>query len=333
LKILRISMSLLVSGLLFSTYGSAQAANNNLKHGNYLRPAEVPYPAYNKPNAARIELGKKLFFDTRLSGSNNMSCASCHNPAKGWSDGLPTAIGNGGKVLGRASPTVLNTAYNAVQMWDGRARTLEDQATGPIVSKDEMNQDMGKLIKELKAVKQYVKMFEKAYPGEGISKPTIAKAIASYERTIVSQTSPFDKWVKGNKKAISASAQRGFKLFEGKANCIACHMDWNFADDGFHNIGLAKQDDSGRFAHIPVKVLRGAFKTPTLRNITLTAPYFHDGSASTLMEVMKHYNKGGVDLGKGLDPNMKPLHLSKKEMQDVVEFMKTLTDIKPVVVK
>lgn len=323
-------MSLLVSGLLFSAYGSVQAADKNLKHGNYLRPAEVPYPADNKPHARRTALGEKLFFDKRLSGSNSMSCATCHDPAKGWSDSLPTAIGAGGHVLGRATPTILNTAYNAVQFWDGRARTLEQQAVGPIVAAGEMNQNMDELINELKRVKSYRTMFKGAYPGEGITADTIAKALAAYERTIVSQTSPFDKWVKGDKKAISASAQRGFKLFEGKANCTACHMDWNFADDGFHNIGLAKQDDKGRFAHIPVKVLRGAFKTPTLRNVTLTAPYFHDGSAKTLMEVMEHYNKGGVDLGKGLDPNMKPLKLSKKEMQDVVEFMKTLTDIKPV---
>ena len=290
---------------------------------DYLRPASVPAPADNQVNAARSELGKMLFFDPRLSGSNWISCATCHNPALGWSDGLPTAIGNGQKVLGRATPSILNSAYNPLQMWDGRFRTLEQQALGPMSSPGEMNQDMGEVVKELKAVKGYVKLFDKAYPGEGITVDTIAKALASFERTVVSTEAPFDRWVKGDKKAISAEAQKGFDLFVGKARCSVCHSGFNFTDNGFHNIGL-KSEDQGRYAVRKVKISKGAFKTPTLRDIAHTAPYMHNGQYKTLKEVVEHYNRGG-DVKDNLSPNMQALNLSGKEKKQLVEFLKTLS--------
>lgn len=310
-----------VSSVFYSPFGGTGEADP------YLRPDIAPAPADNQLTPDRAELGKILFFDPRLSGSNWISCTTCHNPALGWSDGLPTAMGVGMKTLHRATPTILNTAYNRIQMWDGRAPSLEEQATGPIVSPDEMNQNLDDLVKELSAIPGYKELFEKSYPGEGISKQTISKAIASFERTVVSTESPFDKWRKGDKKAVSESVKRGFTLFEGKANCAACHQGFNFVDNGFHNIGLKKTsdaEDEGRFAHKKVKVLKGAFKTPTLRDIALTAPYMHNGVYKTLEEVVDHYNSGGENQ-ENPDPNLKPLNLTDQEKADLVAFLKSLT--------
>ena len=316
-------MSALFGVVLAAVSPATIAGDSYRPRDDYTRP-EMRIPGDNQLTPARIALGKALFFDPRLSGSNWISCATCHNPAMGWSDGLRKGIGEGQKELGRATPTILNTAYNRKQMWDGRMRSLEDQATGPIQAGVEMNQDMPSLIRELETVQGYRDMFEAAYPGEGISEKTIAKAIASFERTVVTADSPFDRWIKGDRTAMNVSAVRGLALFEGKAKCNACHQNFNFVDDGFHNIGLPDTDDPGRFAHVKVNILKGAFKTPTLRNVALTAPYMHNGVYSTLEEVVEHYNRGGVNKDN-LDPNIEPLHLSESEKQDLIEFMKALT--------
>jgi len=312
-----------------------KAGNPDLQH--WLLPDTPPYPADNKPTAERVELGKKLFFDPRLSGDGNMSCASCHSPMFGWSDGLSTGIGHKGVVLGRASPTIINTAYNSIQMWDGRKKNLEDQAIGPMEASVEMNSDFNQMFKFLNSNKGYSAAFEKTYPGDGVSKESIAKAIASYERTIISNDSPFDRWIKGDKKAMSEQQLRGFRIFTDSArgNCAICHSAPNFTDDGFHNLGLAsdagEDADPGRFAHKPIKILKGAFKTPTLRDISLTAPYFHDGSAATLMDVVEHYAKGGV-VKERLSPNIRKLDLARQDKEDLVAFMEALTtDHDPVV--
>lgn len=301
--------------------GSASLVKN--KH-EYLRPSSVPVPPDNMMTPARVELGKSLFFDPRLSGSNWISCTTCHNPALGWSDGLPTAIGNGMKVLDRATPTVLNTAYQKFQFWDGRAKTLEEQALGPIQAEIEMGANIDEVLKKLANVPGYVRMFEHAYPGEGITKSTLAKALASFERSVVSSDAPFDRWIRGDETAISESAKRGFVLFEDKARCALCHQGFNFSDNGFHNIGLKGNTDLGRGAKVPVKVLKGAFKTPTLRDVALTRPYMHNGAYNTLEEVVEHYNRGG-DTKESLDPNMQPLELSAQEKTDLVEFLNSLT--------
>ncbi len=297
----------------------------------YLRPADIPQPNNNRITPNRVELGKMLFFDPRLSGSNWISCATCHNPAMGWSDGLPTAIGHGQKVLARSTPTILNSAYQPLHMWDGRSRGLEKQALGPIEAEGEMAQNIEKdegklksLLAELKHLKGYRDAFEAAYPGEGITKKTIAKAIASFERTIVSTDGPFDLWVKGEKYAMSKAAIRGFKVFEGKANCAKCHIGFNFTDNGFHNIGLKDATDAGRYAIRKVEILIGAFKTPTLRDVALTAPYMHNGAYNTLEEVVEHYNRGGLAV-ENLSPNIKKLNLTNGEKADLIEFMKSLT--------
>jgi len=297
----------------------------------WLLPQQPPAPSDNEPNAERVALGKKLFFEKRLSVDGSTSCASCHDPSKGWSDGLPSAHGLNGKVLARATPTIYNAAYNSIQMWDGRKATLEDQALGPMESPAEMATDFAAALKYLKGDDEYRKLFAKAYPGEAIDKPVLAKAIASFERTVVSRSSPFDRWLNGDNDAMTPAQIRGFRLFvdKTKGNCAACHQPPNFTDNGFHNIGLASygkdNPDLGRFAQKPLAVLKGAFKTPTLRNVALTAPYFHDGSAATLEEVVAHYARGGV-AKDNLDSNIKPLSLTAEEKGELVEFMKALTD-------
>jgi len=316
-----------------SVQGSVQAGT--LKAGDaslqkWLIPDEVPFPVGNKPNAARIDLGKKLFFDPRLSGDGNMSCASCHSPLFGWSDGLPTARGSKSKVLDRASPVVTNTAFNSTQMWDGRKKSLEDQAMGPMEAAVEMNMDIGKLFTWLKSSKGYKVAFSKAYPGEDIGQKTVSKAIASFERTIVSNNAPFDRWIKGDTKAMTAQQVKGFEIFldEKRGNCAACHNAPNFVDNGFHNIGLASygkaKPDMGRYSQLPLPVAKGAFKTPTLRDIELSAPYFHDGSAATLMDAVQVYADHGYVEGN-ISSEVKKIKLNKQDMKDLVAFLKALT--------
>jgi cytochrome c peroxidase len=287
-----------------------------------------PVPAANAVTPQRVELGKALFFDPRLSGNGATSCASCHNPGLGWSDGLKTAVGAGGRVLGRATPTIVNTAYNTQFMWDGSKRSLEEQALGPMRAKDEMDTDFATLFERLRAMSGYVKLFEAAYPGEGINEATLAKALAAFQRTVVSADSDFDRWLAGDQRSLTPAQWRGFRVFldPAKGNCAACHNGPNFTDNGFHNIGLksAGQPDLGRFNIRPLASMKGAFKTPSLRDIELTAPYFRDGSAATLREVVDHYVRGGDDRSN-LSPDMKQLQLTEQEKDDLVAFMRALT--------
>jgi len=292
------------------------------------RLAAVPMPKDNVSTPARVELGKALFFDPRLAGNGAMSCASCHNPSLGWSDGLKTAVGFGGAVLGRATPTIVNTGYNTQFMWDGRKKSLEDQALGPMQAADEMKTDFPELLERLRSIRGYVTLFQAAYPGEGISEATIAKAIAAFERTVVSKNSAFDRWVAGDAGAMTASQKRGFKVFvdAGKGNCATCHSGPNFTDNGFHNIGIQSNGapDLGRFNIRKVASMKGAFKTPTLRDIELTAPYFRDGSAATLRAVIDHYDRGGDD-HSNLSADIKPLRLAEQDKVDLEAFMRALT--------
>jgi cytochrome c peroxidase len=294
---------------------------------DWQRPAAVPAPAGNEPTVERIELGRALFFDPRLSAKGVMSCASCHNPALGWSDGRPTAVGHDMKILARATPTIVNAAFNPLQMWDGRKASLEAQALGPFESANEQNLPLPELEARVRGISGYAPLFARAYPGEPVTSETIAKAIASFERTVVADDAPFDRWLAGDEAAMSVSAKRGFELFAGKANCALCHQGFNFTDNGFHNIGLAETaetPDLGRFAHKRIAVLKGAFKTPTLRNIALTAPYMHNGAYATLADVIDHYARGG-DAVDNLSANMKPFELSAREKQQLIDFLQALT--------
>lgn len=297
---------------------------------DWILPEEVPTPEGNALTPERVELGKMLFFDPRLSGDKNMSCATCHSPVFGWSDGLPTALGNKSMVLGRASPVITNTAYNSIQMWDGRKSTLEDQALGPMMANEEMNMNLTELIAFLSSNSEYSSLFAKAYPNEPVGEVTLAKALASFERTVVSRNSPFDQWVQGDAKALTPEQVRGFKVFMDpkKGNCEVCHSSPNFTDDGFHNLGLAswgdENPDVGRYSQRPLNMMKGAFKTPTIRDITLSGPYFHDGSASTLKKVVEHYVAGGI-VKTNISPNFIAADLTESEVQDMVAFMQALT--------
>jgi cytochrome c peroxidase len=297
----------------------------------YQRPVEMPVPSHNKLTAERELLGRTLFFDPRLSGSNWISCASCHNPAFSWGDGLPTAIGHGMKTLGRRTPTILNLAWSDSMFWDGRAGTLEEQALGPVEAAGEMNLPLPEMLEKVASVPGYRTMFERAYPGEGVTKDTVAKAIASFERTVVSADAPFDRWLAGDVQAIPAEAKRGFSVFNGAGRCAQCHSGWRFTDDSFHDIGVAG-DDVGRGAVVKgVDVMQHAFKTPTLRNVEHRAPYMHNGSVATLEAVVELYDRGGEVHRPSLSPEVKPLNLTAAQKHDLVAFMKTLTsDDKPI---
>lgn len=317
----------LVSALAGVSFLMLGASSSTVENDPYLRPAQAPAPEDNKLTPARAELGKALFFDPRLSGSDWISCATCHNPALGWSDGLRTGYGHGMNRLGRATPTIINAAFNPIQMWDGRKPNLEEQALGPISADVEMNMELAGLVKKLEQIPGYRPMFEKAYPGAGVTGNTIGKAIASFERTVLSTESPFDRWRMGNEKAVDDSVKRGFALFTGKANCVTCHQGFNFTDNGFHNIGvkdLGPAPDLGRFNERKIASMKGAFKTPTLRDIALTKPYMRNGIYGTLEEVVEHYDRGG-DVKDNLSPNIKPLNLTAREKADLVAFMKSLT--------
>jgi cytochrome c peroxidase len=294
---------------------------------SYRRPKAIEFPDENRFTRERELLGRTLFFDPRLSGSNFISCATCHNPGLSWGDGLPRAIGDGMKVLGRRTPTILNLAWSGALFWDGRSETMEEQCLGPIRSPAEMNQTAAELIQELGALQGYRELFEKAYPGEGISEATIAKAIATFERTIVSGKAPFDRWVEGEEDALSESGKRGFLLFNTKAGCAECHGGWRFTDDSFYDIGVPG-DDIGRGAAFPgVSLMQYAFKTPTLRDVDRRYPYMHDGSEKTLEDVVELYDIGGRVKRPGLSSLIKPLGLTGDEKRDLLAFLRTLTSL------
>ena len=293
----------------------------------------VPVPADNPQTDAKIELGKMLFFDTRLSFDKSMSCATCHDPAKGYSDGLPRSIGFGGKELGRHSPTVINIAYNGAQFWDGRAATMEEQAQGPIQAAGEMNLKPEELVRRLNSTPEYKKRFLAVF-GEGPSLPNVGKAIASFERTVVTQDSPFDKYMRGAKEALTEQEKKGLILFVGKAACSQCHSGPNFTDSSYHALGVPQvgpdKEDLGRFGVTKNEKDKMAFKTPSLRQINQTAPYMHNGAFGTLEEVVDFYNKGGASVPTKSSKMLK-LNLTKKDKEHLVAFLKALTGKLPVV--
>jgi cytochrome c peroxidase len=285
------------------------------------------YPQDNPWSQEKEDLGKLLYFDPRLSGDNTISCATCHHPDKGWSDGHPRTIGFGGKELGRHSPTVINSGYFEVQMWDGRAPTLEAQAKGPIQSTVEMNQKADELIEELGAIPEYREMFSKVFGDSGITLDNIANAIATFERSVVSKNSAYDKYMEGDKNAMSPAAVNGMKLFFGKGKCSICHNGPALTDSGFHNIGVKQHgpltEDLGRYNISKDEFDKGAFKTPGLRSISQSPPYMHDGSEATLKDVIDFYNRGG-DVAENRTSLITPLELSDQEVLELVEFLKAL---------
>jgi cytochrome c peroxidase len=323
-------------------------------------------PNDNPVTAAKVELGRKLFFDARLSADGKVSCASCHDPGRAFTDGRKVAEGIDGRLGTRNSPTLLNSMFSTGQFWDGRAATLEEQAKMPLTNLDEMgNRSLDEVRARIAAVPEYVKGFQQVFGGP-VTVDGFAKAVAAFERTLVSGDSPLDRYLAGDLNALSESARSGLILFRTKARCGVCHVfNQNFAafatfpfftDGIYRNTGVAvnftgfnalarramaaARDESGdalaalskheragelgRFVTTGNTLDVGAFRTPSLRNVELTAPYFHDGSAATLADVVRFYVKGGNE-NPNRDWQLEPVPLTESEQRELVEFLKTLT--------
>ena len=321
-------------------------------------------PADNPQAPEKISLGQKLFFDRRLSADGTVSCSTCHDPALAFTDRKPTSVGIKGRVGQRNAPTVLNALYNKTQFWDGRVNTLEEQAALPIVNSVEMGHpSLDAAVAQIAAVEEYQHAFRNVF-GHPPNSPDLLRAIASYERTQLSFDSPFDHFIAGDKNAIDESAKRGWELFNNQARCNKCHAltettrdVTNLIDNDFHNIGvlivqhkvvpLARQAEQlvktgdtsaidqaaiqtemsalGRFLITKKEPDIASFKTPNIRNVLVTGPYFHDGSQDTLWDVIDHYNKGAGLQDPYLDQDIQPLALTENDIDDLVAFMASLT--------
>ena len=285
----------------------------------------VSYPDENPYSAAKADLGRLLFFDPILSGSNSRSCASCHNPGLSWGDGLPRALGEGQLPLALRSPTLLDVAWVPVLGWDGKFPDLEAVTFGPITGKGNMNlPEPEVLVSRLSGVRGYVSAFDAAFGKNGITRDNIEHALATYQRTIVAAEAPFDRWVNGDNTAIGTAEKRGFELFVGKAKCVECHSGPAMTDGSFHDIGTATGNDIGRGRLFPNSVkLRYAFKTPTLRDVARRGPYMHDGAIATLQAVIDLYDRGGIER-PSRSPKITPLAMSGEEKADLLAFLRTL---------
>jgi cytochrome c peroxidase len=281
-------------------------------------------PADNDVTDAKVALGKTLFFDRRLSRDSTVSCASCHDPNRGWTDQKPVSSGIRGQKGTRSAPTVLNAAYMELQFWDGRAKSLEEQAKGPIENPIEMGFTHAEAVARLAGIKGYAPLFKAAFGDGSINIDRVAMAIATFERTVLTGNSPYDRWKAGDTHAMSPAAVAGYNLFNDpkRANCAACHDGFNFSDSDFHNTGIGA-DDPGRSAVTHQDKDKGAFKTPTLRNLKNTGPYMHDGSRKTLVEAIDLYDDGGIP-NPNLDSRIKPLHLTEIEEGDLAYFLDAL---------
>ncbi|MFQ5412755.1 MAG: cytochrome-c peroxidase [Phycisphaerae bacterium] len=336
----------------------AEAAPGDTSGLKPLPPVAVP--ADNPQTAEKIELGRTLYFDTRLSGDSSLSCAKCHVPVKGWSNGLQLSDAYPGTKHWRHVPTVLNAAYLKRLFWDGRAGSLEAQSLGPIEAPIEMNQNFAHLTEKLSGIPYYRQAFRKVFNSE-VTMENLAKAISAFERTIVSKPGPLDRYLQGDKKALTDSQKRGLALFSGKANCIACHHGPLLTDQGLHVIGVPEieplKTETDRIAtrHFFAKVNeypdprgvdsdygrelitkqssdRGKFKTPSLRELRWTAPYMHNGAFETLEDVLEFYMGGG---GKhaNKDARLKSFRLSDSEFDDLLNFLDALSSEKPLLVE
>ena len=316
-------------------------------------PDKPPEPPDNPTTPEKVELGKFLFFDPRLSGDGSTSCATCHDPNHAWGKRQVFSPAYPGNKHFRNSPTILNAAYNLFMFWDGRTKGLEEQAKKPIESPFEMNLVHELMVERLKRIPKYREMFKKAFPEdkEPITVENVVKAIAAFERTIVCNDSPFDLYMRGDRNAMTPEQIKGLKLFVGKAGCVQCHNGPNFTDEKLHITGVPKnklEDDTlvaitrnfvvrtaglnpeevdrdlGAYFSTKDPKLKGAFKTPSLRNVALTPPYMHNGVFKTLDEVIEFYNQGGGDV-PNKDPLLKPLNLTEEEKKALKAFLEALT--------
>jgi cytochrome c peroxidase len=293
-----------------------------------LQAGSAYVPEGNPPTPERVDLGRLLYFDVRLSHDRTVSCATCHDPKHGFAEPRKTSTGIGGKIGGRNAPTVINRLFSAEQFWDGRAADLEAQALGPLINPIEMGMTSHDVVAEVvRTIPGYGPLFEKAFGSAEVTIDRLGQAIASYERTVWSGNSPYDRHQAGDAEALSAAARRGLALFEGKGNCVTCHAGFNFTDESYHNLGVgmaAASPDLGRYDVTKADADRGAFKTPTLREIVNSAPYMHDGSVATLAEVVALYDRGG-EKNPWLSKEMRPLGLTGDEKRDLVAFLEALS--------
>ncbi len=286
------------------------------------RMPTMNYPDENPYSAEKEALGRKLFFDPRLSDNPSRTCAACHHPGLGWADGMPRALGNQ-QGLGRHTPSLINIGYAQAFFWDGRASSLEDAVSQDLLAPGMASgEPINTIVTRMNGIAAYRGEFTAAFGSEGITFERIASALATFLRSIRSSSTPFDHWVQGDATAISESAKRGFTLFTGKAECIRCHSAPIFTDSSFHNTGINTVDPghyeiSGKDEH------RNAFKTPGLRDSALTPPYMHNGSKLTLVDVIDFYDRGGDALGGGNE--LKPLRLNTAEKADLLAFLLSLS--------
>jgi cytochrome c peroxidase len=295
----------------------------------FARPAFVPHPADNAPSAARIALGRRLFEDQELSSTGTIACASCHDPRLSFSDGEPTSKGVTGKRLLRHTPTLWNVAFSPLQFWDGRAASLEAQVRFPVEHPDEMGDALENAVLRLSRHESYARQFAEAFPDDRkISPDNIARALAAYERTLISPPTRFDRWIAGEAGALTPAEVNGFATFAGKGRCIACHSGFAFTDRGFYDIGLPG-GDKGRGKEIGLPAADHAFKTPTLRELAWTAPYMHDGSLATLEDVVRHYERGGVARPTRSKDLPRNLELTDEQRADLIAFLESLSSEAP----
>ena len=295
-------------------------------------PGPIPVPTDNPLTPAKIDLGQKLFFEQRLSADQTTSCATCHDPQKGFATSEPLAIGIGGQRTTRNAPTLINRAYGTSQFWDGRAASLEEQALQPLQNPLEMGNSLEAVLEVLRADPEYHVGFANAFGGDreaaAITTTRLAQAIASFERTLLAGNSPVDRFQSGEYEALSAAERRGLWVFEGRGKCWQCHSGPNYTDERFHNTGHGYDQasrDPGRQTVTGDDADRYRFKTPTLRTLTFTMPYMHDGALNTLEEVVEFYSIGGSPQDPQLDPKMDPLFLEEQEQSDLVAFLKALS--------
>ncbi|MCB0218913.1 MAG: c-type cytochrome [Chrysiogenetes bacterium] len=291
-----------------------------------LDPEMAFVPEDNPVTPAKVELGRLLYFDARTSRDGTVSCATCHHPDTGWTDKGPTSTGIGGQKGTRRAPPSFNRLFSTLQFWDGRAASVEEQAKGPIENPIEHGMTHADLEARFSKIPEYGPLFEKAFGTSEVTIDRFAKAVASFERTIISGNSPFDKWQAGDESAVSEEAKRGHQVYLAEGRCAICHSGANFTNEQFHNLGVGmnkEKPDLGRYEVTKAEKDKGAFKTPTLRNLSSRAPYMHDGSEPTLESVVELYNRGG-NKNDHLDPLITPLNLTEQQKSDLIAFMKSL---------
>jgi cytochrome c peroxidase len=310
--------------LVYFTSASAAPGEYRLRLPLGLSEQALNVPQDNLLTGEKVELGMELFFDRRLSADETIACATCHIPALGFSDGQPLSSGLNERKPGRNTPTIVNRAFGRSYFWDGRASSLEE--TILLTLRTQLGNTDEVIVQKLNRISGYPERFKRVL-GTSVTIDGISRAIAAFVRTVFSGNSPFDRFEAGDRTALSLEAQRGFKLFKRKAKCAKCHAGFNFTDEQFHNTGVGLYDpdpDLGRHAVTNRDEDKGAFKTPTLRDLTRTAPYMHDGSLETLEEVIQFYDEGGIK-NPYLAEKLKPLHLTFREKGDLLAFLNSLT--------